>query len=212
MLNFNSTDLDPADAIIRRYTLLSIGIGWIPVPVVDIVVLTAVQLDLVKQLCKVYEVPFKESQGKALVSSLTSSVFTKIIGSGMRRTLKFIPGIGTYLGGLAMSAFSGASTYATGEAVRAHFEAGGTLTEVDPAEFQQSYRKFYKRGRAWIRNWRNHNTAENGQTSTFEKHRRKTKDDLPTLDKLKEISKLYKEGFLTEEEFTKIKAQLLEEL
>jgi hypothetical protein len=63
-----------ADSVIRTHILFSMGFGLIPIPIVDIFAVSAMQLDMIRQLCKVYDRDFSESQGKAIVSSLTSAI------------------------------------------------------------------------------------------------------------------------------------------
>jgi uncharacterized protein (DUF697 family) len=85
-----------ADTIIRNHVIWSMGAGLIPVLIADIFAVSALQLDMIRQLCKVYDVDFSETQGKAIVTSLTSSTLARI---GAGSLVKLIPGVGSLLGG-----------------------------------------------------------------------------------------------------------------
>ena len=133
-----------ANSIIRNHIIWSMGTGLIPLPFVDFFAVSAVQLDMVRQLSKVYEVDFKETEGKAVITSLTGSGLAQL---GKRAAIKFIPGIGSVVGGIAMSIFSGASTYALGEVFREHFETGGTFLDFDPSRLKKYYQEKFEKGK-----------------------------------------------------------------
>ena len=48
-----------ADSIIRNSVVFASGAGLIPVPVVDLMAVTAVQIEMIRRLCKLYKVDFK---------------------------------------------------------------------------------------------------------------------------------------------------------
>lgn len=56
-----------ADTVVRNHVIFSMGAGFIPIPVADIFAVGASQLDMIRQLCRVYEIDFQETQGKAIV-------------------------------------------------------------------------------------------------------------------------------------------------
>nr|MBP7643489.1 DUF697 domain-containing protein [Saprospiraceae bacterium] len=82
-----STD---ADSIIKNHMIWSMGAGFIPIPIADLFAVSAIQLDMIRQLSKLYEVDFKQTEGKAIITSLTTSGLARL-GA---RAIKFIPGVG----------------------------------------------------------------------------------------------------------------------
>ena len=44
-----------ADTIIRNHIVWSMGAGMIPIPIADFFAVSAIQLDMVRQLCKLYD-------------------------------------------------------------------------------------------------------------------------------------------------------------
>ena len=65
--NNNSGQDGEADSIIRNHVILSMGAGFIPLLLADILAVGALQLDMIRQLCRVYNVDFKETQGLSLI-------------------------------------------------------------------------------------------------------------------------------------------------
>ncbi|RQH16679.1 hypothetical protein D5R40_33865, partial [Okeania hirsuta] len=63
----------------------------------DLAAVTAIQLDMLKQLANLHELDYSETSGKALVGALTGNMMIRI-GSSL---FKAIPGIGTVLGGIS---------------------------------------------------------------------------------------------------------------
>jgi uncharacterized protein (DUF697 family) len=133
-----------ADTIIRNHVIWSMGAGLIPILVADIFAVSALQLDMIRQMCRVYGVDFSETQGKAIVTSLTSSTLARITAGSI---IKLIPGVGSLLGGVTVSAFAGASTYALGEVFKKHFETGGTILDFDPDRLSKLYKEKFEKGK-----------------------------------------------------------------
>lgn len=140
-----------AEDIINNHVWFSTVPGFMPVFFLDIIGITAIQVDMVKQLCAHYEKAYSEQKGKAIVTSLTGSVLARIPGYSLRAAFKSIPVVGWVLGGLSLSAFAAASTYAVGQVFKEHLAQGGTLNNLDP----ESFKKFYNQQLEKFRKSRN---------------------------------------------------------
>ena len=57
-----------AEKSIRRYAIASAAVGLVPVPLVDLIAVTSIQLKLVDTLCRIYQVPFSANVAKALAA------------------------------------------------------------------------------------------------------------------------------------------------
>lgn len=145
--------VETADDIIYNHLWFSAVPGFIPVPLLDIVAISAVQLDLVKQLCKFYNEDYDEQRGKAIVMALTGSAMARITGYSARSVLKTIPMVGWVLGGAAMSLFAASSTYAIGQVFKEHLDAGGTLHNLNPEAFRQFYMQQLEKGKKLLSDW-----------------------------------------------------------
>lgn len=184
-----------ADTIIRNHIAWSMGASFlVPIPIADIFAVGALQLDMIRQLCRAYGVPFSETQGKAIVSALTSSTLAK---AGARSLIKLVPGLGTLIGGITVSIFNGASTYALGEVFKRHFETGGTILDFDVEGLKNMYKEKFEKGKE---------VAKDINQEMPEKEAPEKSTEM--VDKLKELAALKEQGVLTEEEFTEMKKKL----
>lgn len=211
-----------ADSIIRNHIVWSMGMGLIPIPFADFFAVSAVQLDMVRQLSRLYGLDFKETEGKALITSLTGSGLAQI---GARAAAKLIPGIGSVIGGVAMSVFSGASTYAVGEVFKEHFETGGTFLDFDPGRLKKYYQEKFEKGKKVAKDIKAEEerkkkqkkqfSVENDAPTTSETKETPVKetpsagDKSAVIAKLKELAALKDAGVITEEEFQQMKAKVI---
>ena len=147
------TDKDAhAGTIIRNHVIWSMGASYvIPLPVADVFAVSALQLDMIRQLCRVYNIDFAETQGKAIVTSLTTSAMTK---AGARSLIKLIPGVGTVIGGVTTAILNGASTYALGEVFKKHFGNGGTFLDFDTDRLRKMYNEKFEKGKDVAKKWK----------------------------------------------------------
>ncbi len=138
-----------ATEIVKNYMWWSMGAGLIPVPFVDLAAVSGVQLKMLKDMSDVYGIDFSENKGKSIVSALLGSIVPNSLSVGnMGSLLKMIPVIGSVLGGLSMSLFSGAATYAIGKVFIQHFEAGGTFLDFNPVTVREYFQSVFAEGKA----------------------------------------------------------------
>jgi uncharacterized protein (DUF697 family) len=198
-----------AESVIRNHMLLAMGVGFIPLPFMDVVAAGAVQLDMIRQLCKVYNVEFKENQGKAVVSALTTSILTKM---GVRSALKLIPGIGTIIGGLTLSVFNGASTYALGEVFKRHFDLGGTILDFDVERMKRAYKEKFEKGKQVAEDLKKEEDAKKTAAAAPKAEPTPTPADQNTvLERIKQLAEMKEQGIISAEEFEQMKKKLIEE-
>ena len=178
---------DASEQVIKQHVVWAVGAGLVPVPIIDFVAVTAIQVDLIKQLCTLHGASYEEANGKMWVGALTGGALARIGASA----IKAIPGIGSLLGGLSMSIASGASTWGVGQVVNKHLAAGGTLTDLNVDKARQMYEAEYERGKQ---------VAKEASENT------ESKDVFEKLDKL---GALKAKGVITEAEFEAKKKDLL---
>lgn len=230
----NNSQNKHADSVIRNHVLWSMGAGFIPTPILDIFAVSALQMDMVKQLCNVYDKDFEASRGKAIVTSLTSTALAR---AGARSLIKLIPGVGTVIGGVAASIFNGASTYALGEVFKRHFEDGGTILDFDTDRLKKYYKEKFEKGKKVAeqlqKDEKARKEAEQAAQRTDEivvepTHMDSTADSPFVLDeikeaetkieetkkdivaKLKELADLRDSGVITQEDFDVMKQKLID--
>src|SRR5690349_18174534 len=98
-------------SIILKHTIWAMAAGLIPLPLVDLAAVTAIQIDMIKQLAEHYGRDYNVMSGKAFVGALTGSGLAMFGAS----VIKTIPVIGSVVGGVSVPVFAGASTWAVGQ-------------------------------------------------------------------------------------------------
>ena len=129
-----------ASKLIERFAIWSGVAGLIPVPVIDAVTVGGLQIQMLRRLSQIYNVPFSENRGKALIASVAGSMIPATSGIGAASALKFVPVVGMLVSGFVMPVLSAGATYAIGKAFVQHFASGGTLLDFNPPD----YREFIK--------------------------------------------------------------------
>lgn len=131
---------DTAETIIRRHVYMAMGVGLLPLPLLDFAAITGVQLNLMRKLAKLYDVPFSKDMVKNLVGALLGGAFPVSAGPQFAWSiLKMFPVIGQTIGVVSVSAFAGASTYAVGKVFNRHYFEGGTFLSFDPEKAKAYY-------------------------------------------------------------------------
>jgi len=200
--------IESADKIIRNHIVWSMGAGLIPVPIADFFAVSAIQLDMVRQMCKLYDVDFKETEGKAVISSMTGSGLARL---GARAAIKFIPGIGTVIGGMTMAVLSGASSYALGEVFKKHFETGGTFLDFDMDRLTKMYKEKFEKGKKVAEKIKKEQERKQEVVEKVEQKEAAKKDQKDVISRLTKLGELKEKGVLSEEEFQVMKKKLIEE-
>jgi uncharacterized protein (DUF697 family) len=180
-----------ADKIITTHILWAMGAGLVPLPLFDLAAVTAIQMDMLKQLSEVYGVNYSKSAGKGFITALGGGTLALFGGS----LVKTIPVVGSLIGGVSVSVAAGASTYAIGRVAVAHFETSGDLSSVDKSWAQKAYQQAYQEGKQVV--------------SDLEQKQEAAQDIFVSLEKL---GQLKEKGLITEAEFETQKQKLLDRL
>lgn len=129
---------EAATAMVKRYSMWCAGLGLIPVPLIDMAAILALQVKMVRDLSRLYEQSWVEARVRAAIGSLVGSAAPVAVGVGAGSALKGVPLLGQIVGVLAVPALAAASTTALGRVFIVHFETGGTLLDFD-AEKMRAY-------------------------------------------------------------------------
>ncbi len=185
-----------ANTIVKNHIIWSMGAGFIPVPIADLFAVTAIQLDMIRQLSNLYDVDFKETSGKAIITSLSGASVARM-GA---RAIKFIPGVGSVLGGVTLAILSGASTYALGEVFKAHFDNGGTFLDFDISRIKRMYDESFEKGKEVAKDIRSEQEVQQKKAEAA--------DEDPIV-RLKELAQMKTDGLINEEEFELLKKRVI---
>jgi uncharacterized protein (DUF697 family) len=186
------TQSEQADAVIRDHVAYSMGAAMIPIPIGDVLAITALQVDLAASLAGIYEQPFSSALGKTLISSLTGTTVARIGASAV----KAVPGVGSLVGGVAQVGLAGASTYAIGHLFKSHFAAGGTMDTFNPDKARELYKTYIEKGRDVVD--RIHREDERPETVA------------EAAETLERLARMRDSGDLTSDEFEELKGKLLQ--
>lgn len=136
-----------AEELIRKHSYAAAGVGLIPIPWVDFIGLTAIQMKMLHQLSETYKIEFSEDRGKAIIGSLVSGFLPVAIAQPVASFLKAIPLIGQTTGAITMSILGGSTTYAIGRVFNQHFATGGTFLDLDPSKVKAYFKEQFEVGR-----------------------------------------------------------------
>lgn len=146
------------DMTISKHVGAALGFGFIPLPLIDFVGISGVQLDMIYRLCRIYDIDFSTQAARSVIAAL--------IGAGvplqpiLTSSLKAIPGIGTAAGLFAAPTLAGATTYALGRVFVQHFETGGTLLTFDAAKMRAHFESALTEGKNVVVNMRGKKQAQ----------------------------------------------------
>ncbi len=150
-LKLHQTDRRLAEArqTVRRYSLLSLAVGIIPVPFFDILGVGSMQFLMLKKLADHYGVPKPKRQLiRRLVASLIGGYApARLAFGGVGSLLKAIPLVGPLAGLVSLPAIAAATTYAVGKVFVQHFESGGTFLDFDPESVKEAFQEQFEKGR-----------------------------------------------------------------
>ena len=135
------------DRIIRNHILLSMGVGLIPFPIVDLVAITGIQMNMLRKLAEIYEVPFNEYKVKSVLSSLVGGGVTVPVARTLLSLTKMIPIAGQAIGLVTMPVTAGATTFAVGKVFNRHFSSGGTFLTFDSEKVRDYYTRMFEKGK-----------------------------------------------------------------
>ncbi len=178
-----------ASEIIKNHVGFSLGAALIPMPGADLLAVSAVQLNMLRSLAKIYGVGFMDTLGKNIISAVAGGSAARLGAS----LVKAIPGVGTIIGELSMPVLSGASTYALGRVVASHFQKGGSLDDLDLKNARKGYQT----------------EMENGKRVAEELTQTKQTDTDDAMEKIRKMAEMKEAGIITEEEFKQLKERLL---
>jgi len=153
--------VDAAEKLVRKFVLLSVGAGAIPVPIFDIAASVVLQLKLIQELSDLYGVDYRDDLARNAIGTCLTTSAGLMIGSRIGSSLsKFFPGAGTKFGIIRTATFFGASTHISGKILILHFEAGGSLLNLDPIAMRKHYEREFESSQRAVQKIRDEEVAK----------------------------------------------------
>lgn len=125
---------------VLSYAAVAGAAAGLPVPLLDIPLLAAVQAKLFHSVARIYGQPMTTQRAGEIASMLGVGFLARM---GARELLKIIPGLGT----VVAAAFAAASTYALGCTLCAYFSYVRNGDVPDAAALRKLYQAQYEEGR-----------------------------------------------------------------
>ncbi|MDR0929471.1 MAG: YcjF family protein [Oscillospiraceae bacterium] len=138
------------EEIIRRNAYGATALGIVPIQGVDFIGVTALQLNLVRQLSKLYGVPFKEGLARKIITSVVGGAVPAVLASPVSSVLRKVPLIGLPLCIATSPALNGWSTYAVGKMFAKHFASGGNFETINLTTMKRDFKQAYSNARTWL--------------------------------------------------------------
>jgi uncharacterized protein (DUF697 family) len=140
--------IEQADVIIQRNVIFALAVGVVPIPIFDFVGMEVIQVKMLSELGKLYELNLSEDLGKKVAGSLFSAVWSVGAGAVLGYSFaRFIPVVGQIMGMMAMPLLAAASTRALGKTFVMHFESGGSLLDFEPQKMRSFFLAELKRSK-----------------------------------------------------------------
>ncbi len=193
---------DPTTAIIHRHVGWAVAAGLAPIPLLDLAAVTAIQLDMLRQLATHYGQNYNEDIGKTFVTALAGSTVARLGASA----IKTIPVVGSVVGSLSMSVLSGASTYALGHLAKHRYGNGDDLNIINMDTVKETYDDLFQKGKKLVAQLEKEAEEANNTDSPDNEEKQ------ALLSAVERLASLRDKGILSEEEFAEQKAKLLERL
>ena len=124
--------------VILGYSTLAATAGAVPIPVVDLLLISAVQTRMMYDLASLYGQSLTTQRLAEVAGALGLGLLGRQAG---RSLIKVIPGLGSVLGSVAGGALAAASTFALGKAFCYYYSAVLEGHVPDPKDLRRYYRE-----------------------------------------------------------------------
>lgn len=114
--------------LVKWSAVQAVGIGVIPIPMADIVPLTAVQCRMWIKIGKIYGYDITQEAAKSIITSLAAGAIGKSVFRQALKALGLATGIGVGVTSALAGAVAGAMTYGLGVAAQEHYKSGQART------------------------------------------------------------------------------------
>jgi len=149
---FNNKRLGGSLSIVFIFTASTTASAWIPIPILDAFVITSFQIAMVLALFGVWGVIGNRKKTIAIsilksvaMAGISCAAGVSLAVYGVGSLVKFIPGIGSVVGGILDSAIAGAATLIIGVAVTLWLHrVAANLSKMTEDELVRSFRDFVK--------------------------------------------------------------------
>lgn len=131
---------EAAHAVVRNHALMAAGAGLIPVPGIDVAAVTGLQINMIRKLSEIYNVPFDPTDVRTILSSVATTGLSKLVGYAVNSYTSLFSEFGSFSDNITNGLVTGAATFGTGEIIQTHFKNGGNMLNLDYNHFIAYYK------------------------------------------------------------------------
>ena len=140
-----------ANNIVKKYARGAVGVGIVPLPLLDFALLSGIQLKMLHQLAQLYKVEFSENLAQPAIAALLGGAIPVSFSLNLASFVKSVSVYGLAAGMAGTALFGSASTYAVGKVFIQHFESGGTFLNFEPEQEKEYYAQQFEKKEEEIR-------------------------------------------------------------
>lgn len=145
---------------INTHAIWAATAALIPIPMIEVVTNTTMQIHMISRLCDIYGVKFSDHAVKASIATFVGVVVPAgSIGTSAYFAARAVPVIGPIVSIAVAPALSGAMTWAVGRVFAWHFENGGSLADFDTDAAVERFKQEFEAGRRRAADFVNGGTA-----------------------------------------------------
>ncbi len=135
-----------AEKIIRSHTLWTMALGAVPIPFLDVIGVTFIQMDMFKQISKIYKADFDLNKGKALITSFVTSTMagTVTIGPSLFKKIKKPASM------ISNALLQAALTYALGYLFLNAYDEGKCFFDLGLSDSTELFEEAFEKGKEYV--------------------------------------------------------------
>ena len=135
------------EEIIKKHSLLAAGLGIVPVPVFNLLSVSAIQISMVQSVARLYNVEAKKSSVKNIIASVLGGLGATGIAGLAAGSLSAVPVIGGSLIAFSAPALNGFTTYAIGYMFAKYYESPDGFLKANAHALTEWFKEGFKEGR-----------------------------------------------------------------
>jgi len=129
-----------AEQTVKNWSTYAAVAGVIPVPVLDLAAIGGLQVKMISELCKIYELPYKKEAVQSLLGGLAGGTLTMLASGYLsERLFRYIPYAGPVLSVVIQPGLAFVSTFALGRIFINKFESGQSLAGLTAEAVSSAY-------------------------------------------------------------------------
>ena len=125
---------------VKSWSIWASAAGLIPVPVFDFAAISSLQVKMIYDLCKIYDIPYKKETVKSLLGGLAGGALTVVASSYLStRLFRWMPYAGPVLSVVIQPSLAFTSTFTLGHIFIRRFESGQSLAGLTAESLKSAY-------------------------------------------------------------------------